>query len=63
MKIEVTKQTFEKLFSENEFLSIDKKETYLKRHFYNDKLQQRGVHIFNYVSSKEGNFYLIDINA
>ena len=63
-KIEVTKQTFFAIFnSPDDFMNREQKETHEINDYYNVDLDQRGEHIFNYVSSREGNFYLIDINA
>lgn len=61
--IEVTKQTFDKLFNEQHKTNVVRKETYEKVFYYNKEIDQRGLMVFNYVSSKEGNFYLTDINA
>lgn len=60
--IEVTKQTFDKLFNEQHQIDIVKKETYEKVFYYNEEIDQRGLMVSNYVSSEEGNFYLTDIN-
>lgn len=63
MNIEVTKETFQSLFNITHITKQEKKETHEKTFYYNPKFEQRGFVIYNYVSSKYGNFYLIDINA
>lgn len=60
--IEVTKETFYKLFENLTPLSFDQKETYEITHFYNDDLKQRGKKVWNYVSSQVHQYYLVDIN-
>lgn len=63
MQIEVSKKTFYLVFGNLEPTKTEQKETHYKEHFYNSETDQRGTKIFNYVSSKEGNFYLYDINS
>ena len=58
--IEVTEQTFNKVFTEGDLLYMESKETHVIEHFINE--HQRGKRIFNYVSSV-WQYYLIDINA
>ena len=61
MKIEVSKETFFKVFNEFEDIkSVEDKETYQVSNYSNS--DQVGIHIFNFVSSVDGNFYLYDIN-
>ncbi len=60
MKIEVTKETFYKIFSEDDHEDTLQKESFEISDYYNG--EQRGYLIFNYVSSKVPQFYLCDIN-
>jgi len=61
MKIEVSKETFFKVFNEFEDIkSVEDKETYQVSNYSNS--DQVGILIFNFVSSVDGNFYLYDIN-
>ena len=62
MQIEVTKKTFYKIFDNLQPTKTEEKETHYKQYFYNPDTIQRGTKIFNHASSKEGNFYLTDIN-
>ena len=63
MNIEVTKETFNLIFENITPSKIDKKETHEITYFYNRQLDQSGKKIYNFVSSKYGNFYLTDINS
>lgn len=63
MNIEVTKETFNKIFDNVSPIKFDKKETHEITYFYNKELDQHGKKIYNFVSSQSGNFYLTDINA
>ena len=63
MTIEITKETFCKIFNNISPLKIETKETHEISYFYNDKLDQQGKKIYNFSSSQNGNFYLMDINA
>lgn len=62
MSIEVTQDTFYKLF-EDEPTIVVKKETYEIHYYECVDIGQRGRKIWNYVSSMEWQYYLIDINA
>lgn len=62
MSIEVTKETFYKIFK-NDPEQTEQHETHEKQIYFNAKLDQRGFKIFNHVSSKMYQYYLIDINA
>lgn len=62
MSIEVTQDTFYKIF-ENEPTRVEKKETHEIHHYECGDIGQRGRKIWNYVSSKVHQYYLIDINA
>lgn len=62
MNIEVTKETFDKLFDENDFISTDNKESYIKEKSYNKETNQKGMAIYNHISSV-WQYYLTDINA
>jgi len=61
--IEVTKETFYKLFENETPTSFEKKETYEVTHFYNNETNQRGQKIWNFVSSQTHQYYLTDINV
>ena len=61
MTIEVTQQTFNSIFNDKDLASTEKKETYEKISYLNQ--DQNGYKVFNYVSSKMYQYYLIDINA
>ena len=61
--IEVTEQTFDRLFAPAMHIKNEEKETHVIEHFYNKELDQRGKRVFNYVSSSVWQYYLIDINA
>ena len=63
MTIEVTKETFYKIFDNITPLDFETKETHKISYFYNDQLDQQGKKIYNFASSQDGNFYLMDINA
>ena len=63
MTIEITKETFYKIFDNISPSKIETKETHEISYFYNDQLDQKGKKIYNFVSSKNGNFYLMDIDA
>lgn len=62
MHIEVTQDTFYTLF-EDEPVKVEKEETHEKHHYNNKELNQRGVKIWNFASSKGHQYYLTDINA
>lgn len=53
----------DKLFNEQHVMRTITTENYEKVFYYNDEIDQRGLMVFNHVSSKEGNFYLTDINT
>lgn len=59
--IEVTEKTFYKIFSIKDFKKVEKKENYVKEYFGN--VNQYGVKIWNYASSKVWQYYFFDINA
>lgn len=61
MSIEVTQDTFYKLFKD-EPTRVEKKETHEIHFYYDEETGQRGRKIWNYVSSKVWQYYLIDIN-
>ncbi len=61
--IEVTSDTFFKLFENVKPTSFNKKETHEITIYHNDKIQQRGVKIYNFASSQTSQYYLTDINA
>lgn len=63
MNIEVTKETFQSIFNITHIINQDKKETHEKTFYYNPEFKQKGFVIYNYASSKHGNFYLTDINS
>ena len=64
MHIEVTKATFEKIFSDQlKHPNIMQHETHEKKQYFNEELNQVGFSIFNYSSSKVVQYYLVDINA
>jgi hypothetical protein len=60
--IEVTKETFYKLFK-GDPKSTQRTETNVIDRYFNSKLNQSGLKIWNHVSSKVHQYYLIDINA
>ena len=61
--IEVSKQTFELIFKDSHITRVSKKETNEKTFYFNKETDQRGMKVYNYVSSVDGNFFLLDINA
>ena len=61
-KIEVTKETFFKLFENIKPTSFKTKETHEITIYHNDKIQQRGIKIYNFASSQTSQYYLTDIN-
>ena len=61
--IEVSKKTFQLIFDNSNITRTVKKETNEKTFYFNKETNQRGLKVFNYVSSVDGNFYLLDINA
>lgn len=61
--IEVTEDTFMKLFPVIEMLTkTELKEACVIERFYNSRINQRGQRIYNYVASV-WQYYLTDINA
>ena len=64
MTIEVTKQTFEKIFKPSRFIpeKVEEHELYFKEIYFNSSLAQRGESIYNHTSSV-WQYYLNDINA
>lgn len=64
MNIEVTKKTFEKIFSDQlKTPTVIKNETHEKNMYFNEELDQVGFSIFNYVSLRFAQYYLEDINS
>ena len=61
--VEVTKKTFQLIFNNSNITRTVKKETHEKTFYFNKETNQIGVKFYNYVSSLDGNFYLLDINA
>ena len=65
MYIEVTKETFNKIFDNNHYFIITEELENAKKHYYdNIKLEQKGIIVCNFTSSKTiVQYYLTDINA
>ena len=61
--IEVSKKTFQLIFDNSNITRVSKKETNEKTFYFNKETNQRGLKVFNYVSSVDGNFFLLDRNA
>lgn len=59
--IEVTSETFYKLFTDIEPSRIEKKELAYREHYFNADIGQGAIVIFNYISAVN-QYYLIDIN-
>ena len=63
MNIEVTQQTFDKLFYSVEHpVKTEKVEIAYADYWYNEELDQRAKRVFNHIS-EVWQYYLIDINA
>jgi hypothetical protein len=62
MNIEVTFKTFYTIFKDNP-VKNEVKETFEKTYFNNKNLDQNGIKIYNFSSSKKPQYYLTDINA
>lgn len=62
MRIEVSEQTFYRVFSDESYKTT-KNEQCEVFHYENEELQQSGLKVWNYASSKVHQYYLNDINA
>ncbi|AGO47664.1 hypothetical protein Phi4:1_gp127 [Cellulophaga phage phi4:1] len=60
MTIEVSEETFYKVFDKPIKIEVERNGV-LEKHHYNCK-EQRGVKIWNFASSKKHQYYLFDIN-
>ena len=63
MNIEVTRQTFDKIIDNTDFINTETLESANKHYYYNDKYEQRGIIVINFASSNRiTQYYLTDIN-
>lgn len=62
MNIEVTNQTFYKVFNSFNKERVENTELTHKQYYYSKNLDQKGVTIYNYVT-RVTQYYLTDINV
>jgi len=62
MKVEISKELFDKVFDIAPIVSTIQTETYEEVMHHNESLGSVGSRVWNYASSKDWQYYIYDIN-